>query len=114
MVLADARAENRALEGRLLAVLFEDERDRRGALLVARVGRRAVDEVLELLAAQLLGVDARDKRASVHGVGLARAVRADDRGEVLEGADDATAAVALEVVHLQPHDAAGGTRAKGR
>jgi hypothetical protein len=43
VVLADARAENRALEGRLLAVLFEDERDRRGALLVARVGRRAED-----------------------------------------------------------------------
>jgi hypothetical protein len=65
----------------------------------------AVEQLLEG-AAQLLRAHAQHEADGVHEVGLARAVGPDDGGEVLEGTDVLVALVGLEVLHLQPVDAA--------
>jgi hypothetical protein len=86
---------------------------RRGAHL-GRLALDAEDEVPELVGADGARGQAEHEADGVHDVALAGAVRADDRVEGrVEGPDDLLARVALEVLDLEPVDAAHGGRERG-
>lgn len=67
-----------------------------------------VDKVLELGPTELAGADSENETDGVHEVGLAGAVGADYRREVVEGPNGLEALVGLKVLELQAEDFARG------
>eukprot|EP00955_Chlamydomonas_euryale_P074578 362070-Chlamydomonas_euryale.AAC.22 len=95
---------------RLLLVRVRDENKPNEAALRPLRFRRAlavvVQELAQLVAAQLIGAHTEDERNSVHEVRLAGPIRADDCCKVFERTNVLNSTIRLEVFHFKAVDAA--------
>ena len=80
------------------------------SIRIAREPSAAVHEVFELAWSQLCGLDSQHEGDGVHQVGLARAIRADDRSKVAERSNNLVASVWLEVADLDAYERHRGAR----